>query len=82
MSVLNIDTFESAENWMTIAANALYTAIDLTSQFVLVSVLLKYDFFSINVFFSVSEALPMLDHVAPTIGYGFPVHFITCVFRC
>jgi hypothetical protein len=28
-----------------------------------------------------SEALPMLDHVAPTIGYGYPVSFITWVFR-
>ena len=29
-----------------------------------------------------NEALPMLDLVAPTVGYGYPVHFITWVFRC
>ena len=41
-----------------------------------------YKSFSINVFFPfLNEALPMLDHVAPTIGYGFPLSFITCVFR-
>ena len=28
------------------------------------------------------EALPMLDPVAPTIDYGYPMYFINCVFRC
>ena len=84
MSVLNEDSLDSAAEWLTIANNALYTSIDLISQMILVSVLyLTYNSFSINVFFPfLNEALPMLDHVAPTIGYGYPVHYITCIFRC
>jgi len=35
MSVLNEDTFVSAVDWMTIANNALYTAIDFISQLIL-----------------------------------------------
>ena len=38
MFVLNEDSLLSAVNWMTIANNALYTAIDSISQFILVSV--------------------------------------------
>jgi hypothetical protein len=82
MSVLNEDLLDSALNWLIIATNALYTAIDQFSQLVLVSVL-NIISFSINYFFPfLNEALPMLDHVAPAIGYGYTVPFITCVFRC
>ena len=43
----------------------------------------SYTIISRLMFFSLlNEALPMLDHVAPTIGYGYPVYFITCIFRC
>ena len=43
-----------------------------------------YNYFLIKCFFFsfLNEALPMLDHVAPTIGYGYPVYFIVCVSRC
>jgi len=35
MAVLNEDTFESADNWLGVANNALYTAIDFISQLIL-----------------------------------------------
>ena len=47
MVVLNEDSLESADNWLTITNNALYTAIDFISQLILVSVL-KYNSFSVN----------------------------------
>jgi len=72
---------EDASLWLTVAIDALYTAIDFISQLILVSIL-TYDLFSTYVFSLLIEALPMLDHVAPTMGYGCPEHFITCVFRC
>ena len=37
MEVLNVDTLVLAVEWMTIANNALYTAIDFISQLILVS---------------------------------------------
>ena len=73
-----VDSLDNVVNWMNIPINSLYTAIDFISQLILVSILNIY-FFLINVFF---KALPVLGHVGPTIGYGYPVHFITCVFRC
>ena len=86
MAVLNEDSLASAANWMTIAINALYIAIDFISQFILVSVLnIQLEIFHDYCFYPfLNEALPMLDHVAPlaTIGYGYPMPFITCVFRC
>jgi hypothetical protein len=83
MSVLNEDSLVSTVNWLSIANDAIYTAIDEISQLVLVSIL-TYNSFLINVFLfkNLNEALPMLGHVAPTIGYGYPVPFITRVFRC
>ena len=85
MAVLNDDSLASAHDWLTIAVNALYTAIDFISQLILVSelkhtlaIVSRLTFFR----FFFYEALPMLDHVAPTIGYGFPMPFITCIFRC
>jgi len=68
--------------WLAVAVDALFIAIDLISQLILVS-LLKYDLVSTYVFFFLlNEVLPMLDHVAQTIGSGCPGHFITCVYRC
>jgi hypothetical protein len=82
MEVLNDSSLILALEWLTIANNALYTAIDLISQLILVSVFINIQIFLIVFFFSfLNEALPMLDHVAPTIGYGYPVHIITCVLR-
>ena len=78
---MNDDSLVTAENWMVILNNALYTAIDFNTQLILVSVLnIQIFLASIYVFFN--EALPVLDHVAPTIGHGYPMHFITCIFRC
>ena len=62
---------------MTNANDALYIAIDFISQSILVDVL-DIQFFSRLIF--LNEALLMLNHVAPTIGY--PMHFTTCVLRC
>ena len=81
MAVLNEDSLGSAWNWLSIANDALYTAIDFTSQVILVSVL-KYNSFSVNFLPFLNEALSMLDHMAPTISYGYPMPFITWVFRC
>ena len=83
MAVLNEDSLESTVNWMIIANNTLYTAIDFISQLVLVSVLDVIDISRLKNFPFLNEALPMLDYVAwPTIGYDHPLHFITGVFRC
>ena len=50
MGVLNEDSLESTVNWMVIANNALYTAIDFITQLILVSqVSLAYKPFSINI---------------------------------
>jgi hypothetical protein len=38
MAVLNDDSLDSADSWLGIANNALYTAIDMISQLILVSV--------------------------------------------
>ena len=68
-------------NWLTVAGDSLYTAIDLISQLILVRAL-TYELFSTHVFPLLNEVLPMLDHMAPTIGSGYPGPFLTCVFGC
>ena len=78
-NVLKTHSFKSADEWLAIANDALYTCIDFISQLVLVSILDLQIFLDYN---NIFEALPMLDNVASTIGYGLPVHFIICVFRC
>jgi hypothetical protein len=67
-----------------IASNALYYAVDFISQLILVSVLKLENtiLFRLIFFPCLNEALPMLDLVAPTVGHGYPVHFITWVLRC
>jgi hypothetical protein len=83
--VTNDDSLVPAVEWMTIGNNALYTAIDFISELILVSISNITNLSSINFFFFLFlnelEALPMLDHVAPTIGYGYPMSSITCVLR-
>ena len=81
-AVLDIDSLDSALYRITIAANALYTAVDFISQLILVSVLKNTILCRVIFFPFRNEALPMLDLVAPTVGHGYPVHFITWVFRC
>jgi hypothetical protein len=69
------------------AANALYTCIDFISQVILVN-FLAYDSVSTAdasgspfSLFSIKD-IPMLDHVAPTMGYGPPDPVNTCILRC
>ena len=83
MAVRNDDNFLVVD-WLVIANNTLYTAIDFISQLVLVSLsVLNIQNPSQLMFYPfLNEALPMLDHVAPTICYGYPMPIITCVYRC
>ena len=83
MLKLEESSLENADEWMDIANDALYTCIDFLSQLVLVSVLNTHLFSWLNFLFYpfLNEALPLLDLVAQTIGYGHPMPFITCVFR-
>ena len=79
INVNNDNSLIPPVQWLTIANNALYTAIDFISQLILVSVFVTYTNLSL---INKMKALPMLDHVAPTIGYGCPMHFIIGVLRC
>ena len=80
--MLNIDSLDSALSWLIIAGNALYTAVDFISQLILVSVLKHTILFRLIFSSFLNEALPMLDHVAPTVDHGYPLHSITRVSRC
>ena len=83
MLPVDVDSLDPALNWMIIAgSNTLYFSVDFISQSILVSVL-KHTILLRLIFFPfLNEALPMLDLVAPTVGHDYPVHFITCIYRC
>lgn len=82
-STLKRLSFVNDIRWISVANNGLYTVIDFISQLILVScVSFIYIFFSrLMFFFPSSEALSMLDHVAPTSDYGYPMYFIAWIFR-
>ena len=64
------------------ASNTLYACIDLISQIILVNFLHRIPSPPLmRVPFPSTKVIPMLDYLAPTMGYGCPRLVDTCILR-